>query len=1120
MVKNKLNVFLAAGVALVAVAGLFSSQVFGAPTTMTGTTGLSYYWNAVTSKFTAGEDFAAGGPTVMSGTNVLLYCWNSSTSKWTACGDPASSGSGSGTIATSTALTIGQILYVTGTGYPSTVSSAATTTLTATSPLVLSNAISVIGSSASDITCNAASGSQAGCLSATNWNTFNNKWDLASSTIGNAYLTNSTISGVALGSNLAALTNDATLAGSSYNGSGAISDWGLNLANANTWTALQTFTNASTTGTHTINELCFSTGQCMSAPSISGSLISLFHHNTAAEYADYEQLRTFPPTGTEVDESCTANSDTDGGYCDIEAGGYISTTTDLMLDELPSGTWDFRKYVYTDNTAGLNKVESNIYKRDAAGVETYLFQATSTDFDITSVGIQEYSIAASAYTFSPTDRIVIKLRMWTDSNAGRLIHIVYGSTNHYSRIITPITLANFDYAIKSANETISGSWTHSGKLTMGNASSTALTITSGLDVDTLTSALVLTGAGGDFAEYAGATCTNQFPRSLSALGAATCASVANTDLVSSTISGVSLGSNLAALTNGATLNGSSYNGSGAISDWDINLANPNTWTGLQQFNNASTTLFSSAYASSTLYFGAGLANCSSENMLTWTDGRFGCESDTAGAGGGVGTISTSTTPTIGQLAYWTSAGYPSLLGSAATTTLTENSLALALSQPISVIGGSASVLSLSTSTLFSYPWLVAEGGTGAVTLTDGGILLGSGTGAITPMGVLADGAIVVGDGTTDPVALTAFTSSTGQLKHESGGLEFDASAITTGGIIRGSAAGTMAILALGTPGQILGSTAGQLGYIATTTIPLAGSVGGTLSATSLNTDAVDAITEIAAALKDGSGDCGTGLLCLGDHTHATLYSPIAGSASIVTLGTIATGVWNGTAISTAYGGTGILSAGGIQAGSIPYGNGASAFATSTALQFASSRLTVTYASSTAMTITSLWATNLLGAIDAGGATSLEIPNGTAPTMSAVGQIAFDTSDNQFLIGTSTVNDPAVIPTRIKLFGGGISSTSPDFVSGGIIPASQQIDGFIIDQISCQVDGGTSVVLTFSDVAGATDSNSVTCDTNGQTDAVTANRTYAAGSFNRFEIGTVTGAVDYLTYSVYGYILRE
>lgn len=67
-------------------------------------------------------------------------------------------------------------------------------------------------------------------------------------------------------------------------------------------------------------------------------------------------------------------------------------------------------------------------------------------------------------------------------------------------------------------------------------------------------------------------------------------------LTASTISGISLGGTLGALTNDTTLNGSSYTGAGAISDWGINLANPNTWTGLQQFGNATSTLFSATTA--------------------------------------------------------------------------------------------------------------------------------------------------------------------------------------------------------------------------------------------------------------------------------------------------------------------------------------------------------------------------------------------------------------------------------------------------------------------------------------------------------------------------------------------
>ena len=55
---------------------------------------------------------------------------------------------------------------------------------------------------------------------------------------------------------------------------------------------------------------------------------------------------------------------------------------------------------------------------------------------------------------------------------------------------------------------------------------------------------------------------------------------------------------------------------------------------------------------------------------------------------------------------------------------------------------------------------VAKGGTGVGTLTDGGVLLGSGTGAITALAVLTDGQMIVGDGSTDPVAESGATLRT------------------------------------------------------------------------------------------------------------------------------------------------------------------------------------------------------------------------------------------------------------------------------------------------------------------------------------------------------------------------
>ncbi len=55
---------------------------------------------------------------------------------------------------------------------------------------------------------------------------------------------------------------------------------------------------------------------------------------------------------------------------------------------------------------------------------------------------------------------------------------------------------------------------------------------------------------------------------------------------------------------------------------------------------------------------------------------------------------------------------------------------------------------------------VAAGGTGLSTLTNGGVMLGSGAGDVTPMAALADGEFIVGDGATDPVAESGATLRT------------------------------------------------------------------------------------------------------------------------------------------------------------------------------------------------------------------------------------------------------------------------------------------------------------------------------------------------------------------------
>ena len=138
-------------------------------------------------------------------------------------------------------------------------------------------------------------------------------------------------------------------------------------------------------------------------------------------------------------------------------------------------------------------------------------------------------------------------------------------------------------------------------------------------------------------------------------------------------------------------------------------------------------------------------------------------------------------------------------------TLAATATALASARTINGVSfdGTGNITVTAAGSTLSDTVTVAKGGTGATSLTDGGILLGSGTSAVTAMAVLADGGIVVGDGSTDPVALAAFTGSTGTLKHERGGIEADISAIAKGGIVTGSGTGSMAIRTVGTNDQVL-----------------------------------------------------------------------------------------------------------------------------------------------------------------------------------------------------------------------------------------------------------------------------------------------------------------------------
>lgn len=98
-----------------------------------------------------------------------------------------------------------------------------------------------------------------------------------------------------------------------------------------------------------------------------------------------------------------------------------------------------------------------------------------------------------------------------------------------------------------------------------------------------------------------------------------------------------------------------------------------------------------------------IAAGSNITLSTTTNNNTIVISSTASGSGGTGNVSTSTNETAGRLAYFTSnSATPALLGEVSTTTLTASS-PLSLSNPVAKVGGSNSVLTISTTTtsLFS-----------------------------------------------------------------------------------------------------------------------------------------------------------------------------------------------------------------------------------------------------------------------------------------------------------------------------------------------------------------------------------------------------------------------------------
>lgn len=154
---------------------------------------------------------------------------------------------------------------------------------------------------------------------------------------------------------------------------------------------------------------------------------------------------------------------------------------------------------------------------------------------------------------------------------------------------------------------------------------------------------------------------------------------------------------------------------------------------------------------------------------------------------------------------------------------------------------------------------------------------------------------------------------------------------------------------------------------------------------------------------------------------------------------------------------------------------------------------------------------LTGAWDFGGATSVEIPNGTGPTVDAAGEIAVDTTSDQLVY-----------------YGGAKRVLPYKQYASFVIPAPAATDdinllkapyGMTISAINCIVQGTTSVTGQLQECSStggdcADLDSDITCDADGAADdGSLTDSAIAANGWLRWKTTSVSGTPTFLTVTV-------
>lgn len=351
---------------------------------------------------------------------------------------------------------------------------------------------------------------------------------------------------------------------------------------------------------------------------------------------------------------------------------------------------------------------------------------------------------------------------------------------------------------------------------------------------------------------------------------------------------------------------------------------------------------------------------------------------------------------------------------------------------------------------------------------------------------------------------TAFFSS-GTIEHERGGLELDISAIGIGDIIAGLSAGTVEVVD-----------------------------GGSASDGDLLTIQADGTVEWETPSAGGDitavGSCASGA-CFGDGSNHTLVfegstvdtvettfgatDPTVGDQTInlPDFGASGTYILAGDTVAvTNLDGTGLSIAAGVLSADL----GTSIDISSETNLTCGTNCTLT---GDEISVDDSFLLNSgdigTGVYDFGGATSIEIVNGTGPTVDAAGEIAVDTTDDQLVYYGGA--------KRVLSYKRDKSITLETPADADNFNIWKAPDGLTITDIHCIVDPadtGESVVIDVQERNSTADSPAtvdatITCDNDGaEDDGTLSNGTIDAGDWVSLDIGTVTGTVTQVTVSIY------